>query len=451
MSRNPRSLTVWLVRRVLAWIGSPVSLGMLSLAGPILAHEHTAHRFHQQQLAAAAQAAHLGEPAPDPREGVQVCRLKLELVTVDGRPAPAALVRITNLATGKALSFPDEIHRGLNWHAIENGATLPVPPGKLRIEAFRGLASERAVRELDLGGQPAATATIPLTRFHDAGARGMRAGNTHLHLRSLTREQADRYRTLVPQADELDLVFLSHLEREPEDRTYVSNGYTRDDLERLSRDGVRFGNGEEHRHDFGPSGEGYGRVMFLDVRRLIQPVSIGPGLMKKGTDGLPLQHGIRQARADGATVIWCHNKLGHEDLPNWVAGLLHAQNIFDGGSEGDYADTFYRYLDVGLKVPFSSGTDWFIEDFARVYVELDGAWTARGWLEALVQGRSGLDHRLRVTEPGWIVLRIPTGAGSNELGKPLFAHTSPVYLEIDGRRRFRPAVARGIWPRWSRA
>ena len=306
-------------------------------------------------------------------------------------------------------------------------------------------------------------------------------------------------------------MFPSYLERKPEDRAYISNRLTGDDLARLSRDGVRFGSGEEHRHNFGAGGEGFGHVLFLDIRRLIEPVSIGPGLMKEGTDGIPLQRGIRQARAEGATVIWAHNRFGHEDLPNWIGGLLHAQNIFDGGSEGDYADTFYRYLDVGMKVPFSTGTDWFIYDFARAYVALPAAWTTRGWLEALAEGRSyitngvfleleagggrigdtiaavagrdlpvagraigrsdfrrlelvhngqvirteptapeaghftaKLEHRLHVSEPGWIALRIPLDAGTNELGRPLFAHTSPVYVEVAGRRRFRPEVARGI-------
>ena len=210
-------------------------------------------------------------------------------------------------------------------------------------------------------------------------------------------------------------------------------------------------------------------------------------------------------------MIWCHNTFGHEDLPNWVAGLLHAQNIFDGGSQGTYADTFYRYLDVGTKVPFSTGTDWFIYDFARVYVPLEGELTPKRWLGALTAGRSfitngvlleleadgrgigdtidarvgqelritgraigrndfrrlelvhngqvvraehaaargghfeaPIDHRLSVSEPGWIALRVPDDAGSNELGHPLFAHTSAIYSELAGRRRFRAEVARGI-------
>ena len=35
--------------------------------------------------------------------------------------------------------------------------------------------------------------------------------------------------------------------------------------------------------------EGYGHVMFLHLPELIQPVSIGPGISGKGTDGIPLR------------------------------------------------------------------------------------------------------------------------------------------------------------------
>ena len=156
----------------------------------------------------------------------------------------------------------------------------------------------------------------------------------------LTHAEAIRYLQLVPKSDGLDLVFLSHLRRIPDERNYISNeivenSFTGGSLQRLSQGGVLFSNGEEHRHNFGRGGEGWGHVMLLDILKLIQPVSIGPGIMREGTDRIPLQHGIKQARADGGTVIWCHNTFGFEDIPNWVKGLVHAQNIYDGSPTGE--------------------------------------------------------------------------------------------------------------------
>jgi hypothetical protein len=330
---------------------------------------------------------------------------------------------------------------------------------------------------------------------------------------NMTHGEADRYLRLVPRSDNLDLVYLSFLRRVPDERNYVSNpivenSFTGGDLARLSESGVLFANGEEHRHNFGRYGEGYGHVMFLDLQRLIRPVSLGPGLMGEGTDGVPLRRGIQQARAAGATVLWCHNRFGYEAVPDWLDGLIHAQNIFDGGEHGLYDETFYRYLNLGLTVPFSCGTDWMIYDFSRVYVPVYDEMNSANWLAALREGRSfitngpfleletergipgdtltldgpnrvtvvgralgrqdfkGLElvyngkvvhrvrtgaergyyyadvrHGLQITEPGWFALRIPLDAGKSELGGTLFAHTSPIYVEMAGKRIFRKQVA----------
>ena len=486
-------------------------LGIAYVVGPAAGHDHSKKQFEHQRALAAAQAKAHSEPAPREAAGEKTCRLTIEL-TLDDAPQPiACLVRITNLATGKAIAFADEIQREVNWHAVASPVTLVAPQCKLKIEALYGLESELVTREIDLSGKEKSSLKIPLRRFYKPAERKLVAGNTHLHLMKLTHAEAVRYLETVPRADGLDLVFISHLKRTPEDVDYITNLFTDGDLGRLSKGGVSFGNGEEHRHNFGPQAEGYGHVMFLNLQRLVEPVSIGPGIMKTGTDGRPLARGIREAREQEATVIWCHNQFGHEDLPSWISGILDAQNIYDGNPHGSYADTYYRYLNLGMKVPFSTGTDWFIYDFSRVYLPLEGELTARRWLVELGRGRSYITngpfleleaggHRigdtiaattgqelkitaralgradfhglelihngkiiehvhcdehvghfdselqfsLTIDEPSWIALRIPLEAGKNEFDKPLFAHTSPIYIDLEGQRIFRPEVARGL-------
>jgi hypothetical protein len=128
--------------------------------------------------------------------------------------------------------------------------------------------------------------------------------------------------------------------------------------------------------------------MLLGLKELVQPVSIGEGIAKTPPDFPPLARGLDNAHQQDGTAIWCHNNWGFEDIPNWLTGRLDAQNIFDGGSHGGFADSFYHYLNAGLKVPFSTGTDWFMDDFARVYAEVDGDLTAESWLTALRAGRT---------------------------------------------------------------
>jgi len=304
-----------------------------------------------------------------------------------GLVKPAELLpRGLGLAEPRLASYGGSIH---DWCVLPARTTVRLPREKIVIEAFSGLETEQATLRLDLAANDSADATIPLVRFESMASRGMRSANTHLHLMKISRDEADRYLLEVPRADGLDMLFVSYLERAGANQDYISNEYTAADLAALERrSGVIFGNGEEHRHNFTGFGEGYGHVMLLNIRDLIQPVSIGPGIAKEGTDGLPLQRGIDAARNDGATIVWCHNEWGREALPNFLTGRVHAQNIFDGSINSSYKDSFYRYLNAGLRVPFSTGTDWFQYDFSRVYVNVAGDPTVETWLKSLAEGKS---------------------------------------------------------------
>ena len=315
-------------------------------------------------------------------------------LTEAGRPV-SGMVKITD-AAGKTVKPPELFSRGKglsdklpidDWYIVPEKTKLRLPRGKLTIQAFSGLETETSRTTVDIGTTTAID--IPLTRFSDSRKQGLRSANTHLHLQKISRQECDRYLTEIPKADDLDVLFLSYLERAVADKQYTSNRYNTADLAKLTKSsGVLFGNGEEHRHNFAGFGQGYGHVMLLDIKKLIQPVSIGPGIMKIGTDGLPLQRGIDTARRDGATVVWCHNDWGMEQVPNWVTGRVNAHNIFDGGTHGSFKNSFYRYLNAGIRVPLSTGTDWFMYDFSRVYVPVEGKLTVKKWLAALSAGKS---------------------------------------------------------------
>ncbi|MBC8356245.1 MAG: CehA/McbA family metallohydrolase [Planctomycetes bacterium] len=486
---------------------------LIAFATPTIStsHETTRQAFSRsRQLAQAATASNAEDVTKLPSGR---CQLRIDVRLSGNDESVPAVVRIVNPRSGKTLPLAGEIHRNQHWYSLDATAIVTVPQMKLRIEAIRGLDTELASIEIDLTGKKNASVRLSLKNFYDAHFRGLRGGNTHLHLMKLTHEEALRYLHVVPQSDAIDLVYLSYLRRIPDERNYISNqivadSFTGGSLHRLSQRGILFDNGEEHRHNFGRGGQGYGHVMLLNLEHLIKPVSLGPGIMGQGTDDIPLQAGIRAAHHDEATVIWCHNTFGFEDIPNWMAGLVHAQNIYDGGAHGSYEDTFYRYLNLGHKVPFSTGTDWFMYDFSRVYVPMYDDLTSAGWLKELRDGRSfitngpfleleaergglgdtlaltspnrvtlvgkamgrvdfgqleliyngkvvdqavakkegGYYHankhfRVEIEEPGWVALRIKPDKYTNELGRPLFAHTSPIYIEVAGKSIFRQEVA----------
>jgi hypothetical protein len=127
--------------------------------------------------------------------------------------------------------------------------------------------------------------------------------------------------------------------------------------------------------------------MFLNIKQLVKPVSLGAGITGAGPDDRPLRPGIEDARKQGGTIIWCHNTFGFEDIPNTVAGRIDALNVFDGARSGTFEDGYYRFLNIGMRLPISTGTDWFLYDFARVYAKVPGKLTIPGWLDALKAGR----------------------------------------------------------------
>src|SRR5205807_1741790 len=65
-----------------------------------------------------------------------------------------------------------------------------------------------------------------------------------------------------------------------------------------------------------------------------------------------------------------------------------ALNVFDGSRGGTYEERYYRYLNIGLRLPISTGTDWFLYDFSRVYARVEGELSVKSWLEALRAGRN---------------------------------------------------------------
>jgi hypothetical protein len=324
------------------------------------------------------------------------CRLRIELVDAETGEPIAGVVKITG-AKAQRLTLNELLPRGLglpadhpiqDWYVLTRPASVTVPQEALHLTGFSGLETERAEQDLDLSNQTEAVVRLKLKRFSKAFEEGYRNANTHVHLMKISRAESDRYLVESATADALDLVFVSYLERAEADVDYTTNRYSRKELTALSTDHVHFDNGQEHRHNFGAGGEGYGHVMLLNIPELVYPVSIGPGISKVGTDGIPMKRGIERAREMGGTVIWCHNKWGLEDIPNWLSGRLHANNIFDGGTHGSYRHSFYRYWDIGLKVPVSTGTDWFIYDFSRVYIKTNGNVTPEEWLKHLADCKS---------------------------------------------------------------
>ena len=393
-------------------------------------------------------------------------KVRLKLVDAATGKEVGGMVRIVPEGKTEWLKLPGLFDRLIGfkrpegvqgWYVVPaKGAEVSLPDGRFRLDALSGLETPLVSHPLIMPAKSRAEITVKLPFLFRPEREGLAAGNTHLHLSGLNRDDCDEYLRQVPAADGLKVMFISYLERKDADKGYITNRYPIGEMQQFRGTGVLFNNGEEHRHNFEAFGQGYGHVMFLDLKEVVKPVSLGPGITGAGDDDRSLQPGIEEARRQGATVIWCHNTNGHEDVPNALAGRLDALNVFDGSRGGTYEDNYYRYLNIGMRLPISTGTDWFLYDFSRVYAGIKGELTVKSWLQGLREGRcvatNGPLLRLTVDgqpiggvvklEKGKTVRVVAEGVGRNAFEKLQLVQNGKVLHEVRSQAKDGGFVAR---------
>jgi hypothetical protein len=103
----------------------------------------------------------------------------------------------------------------------------------------------------------------------------------------------------------------------------------------------------------------------------------------------PLCYACDEANRQGSLAIWCHNGAGMEAPVAAILGKLDAFNLFDPYwvMPEEYT-VWYHLLNCGIKLPASTGSDWYICSNNRVYVQTDGPFSYESWLDGLQAGRS---------------------------------------------------------------
>jgi hypothetical protein len=104
----------------------------------------------------------------------------------------------------------------------------------------------------------------------------------------------------------------------------------------------------------------------------------------------PLVDACDTARQQGGLVLWCHNGNGMEAPVAAALGRLDGLNLFDPFWMDPEYDVWYALLNCGVRLPASTGSDWFVCSSNRVYAHLgaSGAFSYASWLEALQAGRT---------------------------------------------------------------
>ena len=136
---------------------------------------------------------------------------------------------------------------------------------------------------------------------------------------------------------------------------------------------------EEYRNE-----EFYGHLIFLNLKRLIEPISTG---FMGGPPFWDYPHNlpaILEARAQGGAVIEAHGLGNDADVPANVAHEL--ADSLDQIEPEDY----YRFLECGFQLPLSNGSDHpaRVVGCARVYVKTKLPFTYANWIDGLRQNRT---------------------------------------------------------------
>ena len=89
--------------------------------------------------------------------------------------------------------------------------------------------------------------------------------------------------------------------------------------------------GEEARNNKTFAGIGYGHCLFLNIPRLVEPVSTGLlSATRKAADFPTLSMLCQEAKRIGGTTVWCHNGAGMEMPVAAALGHIDAYNVADG-------------------------------------------------------------------------------------------------------------------------
>ena len=262
---------------------------------------------------------------------------------------------------------------------------VEIPRGKTRIAVERGTEYVPANITIDAPSRGAVAVDVALKRWATLADGGWHPGNTHIHYDENEERPDDRLR-LDPRIEDLRMTAVSILRRRRLD--YATNKYPPGVLTEMSSPHHHVQCGQENRHNSEPWEVGYGHVMLLNVRNVVEPVSRGVLVDDFDPDYPPLSYACDDARRQGGLVIWCHNGRGMEAPVAAALGKLDAFNLFDPYWNDAEYDIYYRMLNAGLRLPASTGSDWFICSANRVYAKTGGPFDYETWIEAMRRGRT---------------------------------------------------------------
>jgi hypothetical protein len=261
---------------------------------------------------------------------------------------------------------------------------VSLPSGQADILVERGTEYRPLRTDVQIPRHGTLEIDLPLQRWTRLAERGWYAGNTHVHYDEKETRPLDRLR-LDPRVEDLPIFVVSVLQRRQ--LAYASNAFPIGRHEFTTPEHI-IDVGEESRHNSEPWQIGYGHIMLINIGTLVEPMSRGVLVDDASPDYPPLVDACDRAREQGGVVLWCHNAEGMEAPIAAALGRLDGINLFDPWWRDPDYDVWYRLLNCGMRLPASTGSDWYLCSSNRVYTDVGSDFSYENWLAALQGGRT---------------------------------------------------------------
>ena len=423
----------------------------------------------------------------------------------DGILRPGAAFRDITTPSMKSVLRTGKNYR-LPFFYSDGSFEVQVPPGETTITLERGYEHDIVSKTVTLAPGEIRELSLESARFLNMRNRGWISGDTHVHwsINAWNEDEDLELLRVVQRAEDIHVInnlTLRHWHPVKGEFTAPTQ-YPMGTVPGHSDGEYHIQMGEEYRN-----APFYGHLNFLNITKLIQPISTGDLMGREALD-YPLNHSkILEARAQGGIVISAHGTPA--EIPADIA-----MGILDSIDQST-PEQYYALLNCGFRLPITTGSDHpaRLVGHCRCYVKIDGEFSYANWIEGIrkrrtfvtsgplvflsvngaeigdvleiskgeklrirveahsrrrigklqivsnkkilkeveIDGRTGaLEIELDADESRWIVARCFAGGGKRPLAERDIAHTSAIYVEVDGQNIFNPTDARNFATRLRR-
>ena len=288
------------------------------------------------------------------------------------------------LSTKQLLQFWDlGRYYKLPFFYSDGAFEVKVPAGMTEVSLERGFEHRIETRRIDL--QPGEVREIELSssRLVDMQQLGWISGDTHVHwvTNKWNVDMSLQLLATIQRAEDLRVANnLTLLQRGPSLAFINPSQAPMGTVEEFSDGQYHIEMGEEYRNE-----DLYGHLCFLNLDWLVQP--IGTGSIIAGPDALdyPINKtAILACREQGGISCEAHGLGGNKDVPvNVVHGLTDSLDQIRPNNYYDFLDCgFHLPLTNGSDHPAR------VMGCARAYVKVDGDFTYEKWIEGIRQCRT---------------------------------------------------------------